>query len=495
MVFQERQLYEDYKKIRNALRKYSSYSVIFAIASKLNQASTIETFKRYPPHALLLLLKWTFMWGEFQQKSKPNISDRDLDYILGLWHEMNGHVKMPSDYESVNLFFRNLAYQQFWLQRNIHTSAFTRQHLLFRRIEKNHYFNTQFRQLYEIELSEFLDLCMGLVVFLLNEEGAWITKSYFDSIANEYSGEVIDKFFNIISGDFFEHQRYFFVNKQPKIMHQFYERSDLRLSPLLRFDKPKRFLVLSRSLLSHFLTDGLYELLRRPDPESFMQKFGSIFEEYVHNSFSYSQQRFEYSDEIQNVCSNKAVDFVFVQEESLIYVDAKGVEMAYLGQVTSDPNVISNKIKTSVLKGITQAFETNQAYKDNDSKLVEHEPFLIVVTFKELCLGSGKSFGETIGSEYLEKKKEEYPEYAHIPAENMFFIDVQELDQLCEILRSTNNKFEDILRMARDRSSDPKTDTFFFEQHLQTIEWDGKTPDYLQAALDQEIDKFAGILK
>ena len=50
----------------------------------------------------------------------------------------------------------------------------------------------------------------------------------------------------------------------------------------------------------------------------------------------------------------KAVDFLIADANCNILIDAKGVEMNQLGMVGHKPEVILDKTKTSVMKGIEQ---------------------------------------------------------------------------------------------------------------------------------------------
>jgi len=109
-------LHELYKILRNQIRKYSARSIIERISYHLSDDYVPENSTGRPPHALLFILKITVLYGRYRG-SKSHIQEGQLNGIYNIWHDMQKYGKMPTDYESLGVWTRLVAYQQFWLQR------------------------------------------------------------------------------------------------------------------------------------------------------------------------------------------------------------------------------------------------------------------------------------------------------------------------------------------------------------------------------------------
>jgi hypothetical protein len=418
----EEEPYEVFKEIRRRIRRYSSESLIHALSTKLNSEITTNEMGGQPPFALLLLLKWAIKWGNEPGHGKRHIDNAGYVSLVNLWHRMHANMVMPNDCSHINVFMRMLAYQQFWLQRPPTISTFSRQFILFRRPESTHFFNSIFRAEYGIELEDYLDLATGLLTFLSEKPSTFLRPTWFSNASKRFSADVISSYFKLISSDFHDHRKVIKSFKSPPLIEEFYERSPFRLRPFIFDKKSNVHIPISNALIGYYLVDGAYELLRRPNPDKFMTRFGSIFQEYVENCISYTNSQFDREVEIQKITrSNENCDFVIKNKDALIFIDAKGVEMRFKGHVSTDSRSISENIRNSVNKGIRQGFSTNHCYKQLKGNSTK-EAFIMVVTYKELYLGDGLTFAESVGTSLLEEMMTQYPECSQIPPENMFFL-------------------------------------------------------------------------
>lgn len=488
--------YDTFKEIRRTIRRYSSRSIIGALISKLNEELDDANAGHYPPFALLIILKWTIQWGNELNIKKNHIQTTEFINLVNLWHRMHSNMRMPSDFPHVSAFLRLLAYQQFWLQRRATSTSIARQFILFRRSEPTHLFNESFRSAYGIELNEFLDLTLALAGFLSEPPGTGLTKSWFSSLNAHYPESSITRYLDLITSDFNETRFALQNSKRVHILDEFYERSEFRLKPFLHDSNNDRYVLISRCLLDYFLVYGTYELLRSLDPERFMTKFGPIFERHVFQCLNSTNVSFDCSEQIAKVTqNNQNVDFVVSSSKALIFIDAKGVEMRFKGHVSVELKTISENLKNSVNKGIRQGYSTNHYYKLHSKSNLKKESFIIVVTYKELFLGDGNTFSESVGTNLLNDLDIHYPAWAKIPAENMFFIDIHEFERLAEIVRSTNMPFEQILIKARQESKDSHQKKFQFSQYLDGIKQGTAGPDFMREALEKEFSKLLKILK
>jgi hypothetical protein len=469
-------------------------SILAHCMREMNKEQSIEQIRNYPSFGLLLIMQWTFAHGHLPYRRKTELPVEEFRYLVNLWHHMADLVKMPNEYEHTGLFIRNLAFQQLWLQGPQTKRDYIRQYVLFRRNESNHYFNALFREKYRIELKHFLDLSLALSIFLLRIEGRPVlTKHWYDSLKPHYPNGTIEAFYLLISGDRYELREIAKNASKGSILKQFYRRTPFRHRPFYRLPNGDCYL-LSNPILGYYINNAVYDMLRRPNPQEFMQSFGRVFEDYVFERINEAMLRYWDKSEIQNVCDGLNVDAIFEDGDSLVYLDVKGVEMAALGMVPSASNLIADKLKTSVLKGIKQGYASNEAIKVSSGEYSDKEPFLLIVTFKELFLGSGSTFEETVGYDFLsEVNAETDPEY-QIPSENMFFMDIQEFERLLLVIKGGNHTLLEILLHAREQNRDSQTSKFMFTMHLDAYA-DSIAESTLNVIFDKEVERIGDMLR
>jgi len=179
----------------------------------------------------------------------------------------------------------------------------------------------------------------------------------------------------------------------------------------------------------------------------------------------------------------KLVDYLLVHEGSKILVDAKGVEMSYLGMVGHQPEVITDKTRTSIVKGIQQGFETVSRL-GNIKKLGEVEfgkadNYLIVVTFKDVFVGNGLDFYENVAKGTLNELMGQYGGGPPIPFEHMYFMSIDDFDLLTGGIASGDIALTQILLHAVKSDALGATKKFTFGQHIYDMYPKQKPPLWL----------------
>ena len=190
----------------------------------------------------------------------------------------------------------------------------------------------------------------------------------------------------------------------------------------------------------------------------------------------------------------KAVDFIVVDDNCNILIDAKGVEMNQLGMVDHRPKVILNRIKTSVMKGIQQGTEVAHKLKDNsqiDGLQTGCENFLLVVTYKDFYVGNGKTFYEAIGRERVDQIRAEY-DASQLPYENMYFISVDDFDYLVRLVHDGQCGLAEAIKTIREADRDPSKSTFLFRHGLNKHFGNGQMQ--MPAYLEDEFKKIMNTL-
>jgi hypothetical protein len=274
---------------------------------------------------------------------------------------------------------------------------------------------------------------------------------------------------------------------------EYFEQTPFIEFPLIKTEK--EFICVYPNILYRSIEHYIYDKLRQWDSNRFMDKFGKIFENYVENSLNYSRSVFVTESDIQNILgrSGNQIDFIVSDGEANVFIDAKGVEMASLGKVSHLSDVVKDKVKNSIIKAIEQAHDVlnklNQSSLEGWKIAATESNYLIVVTFKELYLGNGVNFYESIARDKIDEIYAKYSEELRIELENMYFIEIEEFDLFCELIRQGKIGLSEGIERAREADKQADTAKFDFTLHLASWDSETKIPDFLSIRNDQMFRK------
>lgn len=484
--FNEERVNEAFRKVRNRLKKHYPEEIILACIKKLNEHPTdkLQHLTMYPPWRLLLLIKWTFIYGEYLSPYRKRLTVGSFNYLLNRMHDFEGSLRHPGEYVNIFIFFRNMAFQQFWLQHEFNMVNFARQSLLFGRLDNRHPFQRRFTEKCGVSIPDFIELAMMLMPRFTAERQKSITSNWFRAVADKYKLGTIQKFLDLLAIDF-ESLKEKLIRQQSnrKVQYEAYEKTPLRETPLLKHNS--KYYPFSPELLARCLETFIYDTLRSDGPNDFMNKFGPIFEKYVGNSISNTKIRYFTEKELSDMLpgEGKLVDYLLIDGDNKIFIDAKGVEMSYLGMVGHQLEVIKDKTKTSIIKGIQQGFDTARRL-EGINKIDEIEVggghrYLIVVTFKDMFVGNGLDFYEYVAKDTLNELISQYGGTAPIPFEHMYFMSIDDFDLLTGGIASGEIELTKVLEHAVKSDALWETKKFTFEQHIYDMHPKTKAPVWL----------------
>jgi hypothetical protein len=402
--------------------------------------------------------------------------------------DLSDAVRRPREYDNIFLFLRNVAFQQFWLQEMLAAPRLSRQSIMFGHLEQTHSFRNEFFDQVGVTIEDFIQLGIILLArFFDPQSQIFITEDWFRSVEHGYGTDTVRAFLRALSLDLGSLREYLEeIEKVPhSVSYEFYEQTPLKRYPLLRYDD--KYFCYCRNLLFHALQTFVYDTLRSKDPSAFMQKFGrGIFEQYVRKSLSYIGVSFLAEEQLRNHLGRdgKIVDFLLADGETNVFVDAKGVEMGYLGMVGHRPEVIQDKTKSSIIKGIVQGYDMARRLSNTQRiggfSIGTKDNYLLVITFKDLYVGNGQDFYKYIAEEKLDEIVKEYGGKCWIPFENMYFLSIDGLDLFAQCIKDGKVGLTEGLRRAVEADKNSSTKKFVFRQHVFEICPDGKVPQYLE---------------
>lgn len=494
--FSEESFFTAYKQIRNQFRRYLPLAIVEATLDYLKTptSSPTEDLQKHP-WLVFLLLKWILLDDQFDHRDKRGISKQEFLSLLGRMRGLGSKLtaRMPNEYAHYRLWLRNISYQQFLYQSDFNGSAFARQSMFFDKLPKNHLFRTEFQKATGIPLSNFFELSAILLARFMSDPNSPIATSWFSSVTHRYDASVIQRFLDILSCDLNSLRKRLMEENDSRIRSssELYEETDLVKFPL--FKANEQYHIWHPMVFNRGLEYFVYDTLRSPDPSGFMNKFGDIFESYVHRSIQYLGLPYLREKQIQTLLTGtgKVTDFLITEDGANIFVEAKGVEMAYVGKVSHIPEEIRYRVENSAIKGVEQGFQIVKRLSAqgslNQTFQAASENYLLVITLKELYLGNGKDFYDAVAKNKIDAligNSNSPP----IPLENIYFITVDDLDYFANCVNKGEVRFIDFIRKSVKEDRSNSTKKFHFRQHLSEIGANIGFPQYL----DEEIETIFG---
>lgn len=479
---------EAFKTVRNRLRKYPATAIVRQCVDVLNTSDRTndKMMSRYPPWLMLLLLKWTLLYGDFDSSQLRQLSRTEFEKLIDRLHDYGGQARIPQDAFMWFLVFHNYAFQQLWFQRRHDYDRLSRQYVMFADVDDT--LNDEFLRVTGLRIDHFLELALALLVPIYNQTSSTIQRTFFRLLETTYPPGTVDSFLKSISLDIRGARRYLRDLQSritPSRFYEYYEEPPLKRFPLLK--NGAAFQPYSRHLLYHSLQTFVYDVLRAAASDIFMKHFGRLFQSYVHNALDHAKWNYQTEEALKKRfgTTEKVVDFLIQHQNTRVFVEAKSGEIADLGKVSHDPLIVRNKIKDSLLKAVEQGYSTAQAMHDidtvRDSQASPNNNYLLVVSFKDFYLGNGRDVYDFIAKDVFDGIIDRYGK-EWIPIDHIYFLSIDEFDIMAEAFREKPHELVNCLTKAVEADKDSSTKKYVFEQHLQVQLGSMEFPAYLREA-------------
>jgi hypothetical protein len=486
--------FDAFKKVRNRIRNYDAGAIALQCLDRLHapNADEVDNMRRQPPWILLLLLKWTIQYGDFTSYGKKILLEPDLNSLINLMHDVSNAAPLPRETDHPLVLVRPLGYQQFWHQQPPQHISLARQGLLFGKLDPSHTFRRWFQEETMISVDDFIDLSVMIFSMFQQPNVHSITLDSFSAVAHSFPANCISQLLSAISRTPAQLREYLTTLHEERRANELYERTPLVRYPLLKLGN--QHLYYTRNVLMHSLSDFIYDTLRRRDAGKFMNAFGPMFERYVRTAIESTAIAFRDEESIRRMVGrdSQVVDFLIVESDVNVFIDAKGVEVGLEGMTSYRPGDVTNAMKSSVVKGITQGMNVVRSLRKlqclPEVDFTRSRNFLLVVTFKDLFLGTGQEFYESYAKSRLDSALQGDLQDAPIPLENVFIISIDEFDYLISCAVSSRLSFAQILRPTQERGANPDTKRLMLIQYLQDMCGDVPVAAYLKAELDHRVE-------
>ena len=466
---------EGFREIQGLIRRYHPVSILKEALVYL-YAPAKSKFDRTSrqPWLIMLLIKWAFL-DVLSKKpmGRPSITQGQLQGLLQKVLDLTDSDRMPNEYEDLRLFFRALAYQQFFYQADGKLVDIARQETIFAKVPENHYFKTKFLKGVGLSIESFLRLSFALLASV-GKQGMVLSREQLFALCPPFSPIEVDAFLRAVSVEVNDlNQTLTATDVDGRGPGEF-----LQQTPFLRFPLVKvgnQYWCVSPHVLSRSLGHFVYDYLKRDDVNSFNAPFGKAFESYVGKWLRKSKLPMVDENELMRGLSGQGgvVDFLVADGDSNVLIDAKGVEMAQRGMAALRKGDVRRATETSLLKAFKQGHEVVSRLPSVNSKnpviSQRSKNYLLAVTYKELYIGNGRTLAGVVGNAELDKIRANYALEHQIPIENIYFLTIHEFEELMDMVGCGKVGFVEFLERAKLADSSPDTQKFTFEMHLDEL--------------------------
>lgn len=464
--------FDDYKVLRNKVRKFQTLSIVLPCIEKLHEISKKAVHENggYTPWNLLYLIKIAFLEGGRNGNKVAMIGDINtaLNHIIELGNEsrfLNGEKG------GIRKFMRTLAFQQFWFQRGIRSSDMARQLIIFDGSAAAD-LNEMFLAITGLQIRTILQMLIAAWSGFIDGSGrTQISKEWFRPLG--CSEETLESFFRLVSLSAEETREFFerhYENTEDKLL-QLTEQTPLKQYPFLNIED--KYFCYSPYVLQEKIKHAIYDILKETHRDKFTQAFGVLFENYIYRLMDENKIYYISETQLKYIFKNKRVcDAVLELDDALVFIEIKGVEMHPYAKINPTNAFLTQQLKTNIVKSFEQIYEVANLLNTTEEGrdiLKGREIFAIVVTYKEMYL----SDGQDLWDEFLAEPLQEYVasknlDLTHIPLKNILFASVRSFEELVKVVIANGNIISQVLKKAVEENSDPKTKKYLFEMHLDS---------------------------
>lgn len=475
-----------YRKIRNILRKFSANSIVEqALVSLWTAKASVLAQLESMPWLTLLLVKWALEDKLVQPTVGPKISAEQLESLRQTLWNIRGIGEDPGRKPNAYLMFRSLMYVQVEFQRK-ETLSFMRWPALYARLPYTHRSRQQFRAAIGMEPDTFITLTYSLYAAVLTR-GVPFQSTWLAPWRPAY-GKAVDQVMELFTADMAGLRKWLSAKNaggKNRGRHELYEFPYLKRMPLLRIKEGLVHcwhpLVFARGV-----EEAVHLRLAEQFEDEYTYSFSKVFENYVtelaNDSGLPSLVELEYKKLVGG--DAKAVEVIIDADDCNVLVEAKMSLFADDVLIQDSEMTIFNKTKR-VRDAIDQGWRVGKIIREQaalGARFQKSQDFLLVVTSRELLLGSGDMLAKLFPAGRFGYPDDEAA--TRLPLLNVFILSIEDYEHLMGCVRAGEVNLAQLLKQAAQANERGDTARMFFSDFLRPYTKAWTRPKVIDAAMD-----------
>ena len=461
--------FEEYKPIRNRLRKWRPDSIVETAIVKLFEISAKKAteWRGYTPWDILLVIKWTF--ADWKNMKAPDpISINGFNGIVNMVKDYVANstkiIKSKNPY-SIEKFMRQTAFQQFWFQEKLGKRELGRTVELFLNLPCKFNLDKALGDKLGLSKEEFIELALLFwgSTTSMNSTKPYVEIGYFSNVAKAYGGEKLKSFMQVISHDIISAIYMCEEAIEKDFIRQAYEQTLFRYKPFL-FVNDKFFLIY-KGLVDQYLKFGIYDYCKDEFGSDFTTSFGDTFEKYISDRLDEYHVDYLRERDLKYFGFNSQVDYIIRCETGNILIEVKAKEATdYVKEVPLSEALVSG-YKDSIIKGVYQAQKVLNDNKFESIGLNTEKNFILIVTYKDLYLGHFLTAWNEFIRDGLTKHYSNF-DVDSVDVDQFNIISVDELDRFLCLFEGDGNNMLKKLDEITIHNKEVGTAKYLFSMHL-----------------------------
>jgi len=463
----KRGIEEAHKSIVNRLRRYSATSIAdMALHMMWNPPTPKVEELRTMPWLTLLLVKWALQDNGVGLRIGAPIPPGELDQLRQQLWDLQGKDEGEKEKPNVWLMLRSILHVQFEFQRR-ETWGFLRWPALYDRLDPGSTNRKQFREVMGMEPSVFLDLAYGLYAAVL--DGRMPLGPDWLAPFRPMYGANVDRMYELLVRDLPGLRAELRGDVAQKIRgkQELYEFPYLRRFPFLRL-RDGRLHCWHPLVFARGLEDAVHLRLSHLGKD-YVDAFSRVYERYVTElATSCGMQTLDEAGYKAKVGGDApSVEVILTGDGCNIFVEAKMSLFADDVLLQDNETAIFNKTKR-LREGIKQGWRVGALVREPASgfgqQFEAEQDFLIVVTSRELIIGSGDALQRLYAPGAFD-----YPDdYAkqRLPLSNVFIVSIDDFENTMGCVAAGEVNLSTVLKDAVVANQRGDTARMFFSDFV-----------------------------
>ncbi|MCF7477082.1 hypothetical protein L3V32_10305 [Vibrio sp. J2-4] len=162
----------------------------------------------------------------------------------------------------------------------------------------------------------------------------------------------------------------------------------------------------------------------------------------------------------------KKVDFLIADNETNVFIDAKGVEPHQMLLLTSNPKVFKDKLAGHILKGLKQASECASILEQNayPNLAAIEKRYALITTHQDFYIIDGKHLTDYLGEEHSAALTEALGDC--LALENVFIASVADFEGMVDACKESNTTIDQFLSYCSKKQSQQAISKFTIRMHI-----------------------------